>query len=136
MYRKWGGVGADFSLLVRFIIVLLYIVAKDFANIPSKSSHIRLIEICIRLRNEKLRPITSILFACSEMFFSCLDFLEMKCSLIDHCLLPANHCLAAANYRLVSANYRLAPANDTILKISVSTTQPYFLNSKLKRKKQ
>ncbi|WP_315181167.1 hypothetical protein [Alloprevotella tannerae] len=67
----------------------------------------------------------------------------MKCSLIDHCLLPANHCLAAANYRLVSANYRLvsanyrlAPANDTILKISVSTTQPYFLNSKLKRKKQ
>jgi len=77
------------------------------------------------------------------MFFSCLDFFEMKCSLIDHCLLPANHCLAAANYRLVSANYRLvsanyrlAPANDTILKISVSTTQPYFLNSKLKRKKQ
>ena len=121
---------------MRFIIVLLYMIAKDFANIPSKSSHIRLIEICIRLRNEKLRPITSISFVCSEMFFSCLDFLEMKCSLIDHCLLPANHCLAAANYRLVSTNYRLAPANDTILKISVSTTQPYFLNSKLKRKKQ
>ena len=118
-------------------------IAKGFANIPSKSSHIRLIEICIRLRNEKLRPITSILFVCSEMFLSCLDFLKMKCSLIDHCLLPANHCLAAANYRLVSANYRLvsanyclAPANDTILKISVSTTQSYFLNSKLKRKKQ
>jgi|GEM_PF-6640626 len=118
-------------------------IAKDFAIIPSKSSHIRLIEMCIRLRNEKLRPITSILFVCSEMFLSCLDFLKMKCSLIDHCLLPANHCLAAANYRLVSANYRLvsanyclAPANDTILKISVSTTQPYFLNSKLKRKKQ
>ena len=125
-------------------------IAKDFANIPSKSSHIRLIEICIRLRNEKLRPITSILFVCSEMFFSCLDFLEMKFSLIDHCLLPANHCLAAANhclaaanyrlvsanYRLVSANYRLATANDTIIKISVSTTHPYFLNSKLKRKKQ
>ena len=111
-------------------------IARGFANIPLKSSHIRLIEICIRLRNEKLRPITSILFVCSEMFFSCLDFLEIKCSLIYHCLLPANHCLVAANYRLVSANYRLAPANDTILKISVSTTQPYFLNSKLKRKKQ
>ena len=120
---------------MRFIIVLLYIVAKDFANIPSKSSHIRLIEICIRLRNEKLRPITSISFVCSEMFFSCLDFLEMKCSLIDHCLLPANHCLAAANYRLVSANYRLAPANDTFLKIPVSTTQPCNHNNMLKIKK-